>query len=324
MVETPSRMATVTVILPVYNQGQTTERCLQSLLKQTNISFEIWVGDDGSTDNTREVVSNFPVKLFKFEHQGRPRILNKLLFLIKTDFAAIVEGDAVYQPNYLEACLRHFSSEEVGGVIARQLAVECDSLVSRAISVYREIRWSLVDRPKYIESTAWVFRREALQDVGGFDEDLTIADDAAMGISLIRHGWRIEFEPNTAWYHREPTSIKVLTKQQFRWGVGSYAFLKKYGREFTNPHVKMRWKTLLGFYCYLFLSMISYSFFRPGLFILAALGSSYLLFRTAYFTFNARKVTNDTVGALLFPIIDLLGKIAFSIGFFFGCLGASA
>ena len=314
----------VTVILPVYNQGRTVAKCLKSLLEQTHTGVEIWVADDGSTDNTREIGSNFPVKLFKFEHQGRPKTLNKLLPLVETDFVAVVEGDAIYQPNYLEACIRHFSSRKVGGAIARQLTVESDSLVSRAISTYREVRWSLVDRPKYVESTAWVFKKEALQDVEGFDEDLTIADDAAMGISLIRHGWRIEFVPETAWYHHEPTSLRDLMRQQFRWGIGSCAFLKKYGRELANPHVKMRWKTLLTFYGFLFLSVITLFFFRVGLSLLVFLALSYLLVRTAYFLLNARKVTKDTLGALFFPTISLLGKIAFSTGFVFGCLGASA
>ena len=312
----------VTVILPVYNQGRTVARCLQSLLEQTYDGVEIWVGDDGSTDNTRGVVSSFPVKLFKFKHQGRPRILNRLLPLAETEFVAIVEGDAVYEPNYLEACVRHFSSPQVGGVIGRQLAVECDSLVSRAISTYRKVRWNLVDRPKYLASTAWVFRREALQDVGGFDEDLSIADDAAAGISLMRYGWRIEFEKDTAWYHHEPTAIMTLIRQQFRWGVGSYAFLKKYGRELSNPHVKVRWKTLIGFYGFLSLILIA-SFFKTGLIVLASLVLFYMLVRTACFMLNARMVTGDTLGALLFPTIDLLGKMAFSIGFFFGSLGAS-
>ena len=310
----------VTVILSVYNQGQTVAKCLQSLLEQTYTNVEIWVADDGSTDNTREIVSNFPVRLFRFKHRGRTRTLNELLPMVETEPIAIVEGDAIYQSNYLEACIKHFASRQVGGVIARQLAVKCDSLVSRAISAYREVRWNLVDRPKYIESTAWVFRRKALEDVGGFDGDLTVADDAAMGITLIHHGWRIEFEPDTAWYHHEPTSLRALMRQRFRWGVGSYVFLKKYGGEFTNPHVKMRWKTLLGFYGFLFLAVIAFFFFRAGFFLLASLALSYLFVRTIYFMFNARKVTKDTLGALLFPAIDLLGKVAFSIGFFFGCL----
>ena len=313
----------VIVILPVFNQSRTVGECIRSLLRQTHRDFEIWVGDDGSSDNTREIVSTFPVKMCRFEHQGKAKTLNKLLSLVEADYIAVVEGDAIYEPNYLEVCIRHFSTKQVGGVIGRQLAVKSNRLVSRAISAYREVRWSLVDRPKYVESTAWVFRREALEDVGGFNEEISIADDAAMGISLVRHGWRIVFEPKTVWYHHEPNSLWTFMRQQFRWGIGSYTFMKKYGRTFANPHVRMRWKTLLSFYGFLFLSVIALFFYRAGLFALASIASLYLLFRTTQFTLNARKVTKDTTAALLFPTINLLGKVAFSIGFLFGCLGTS-
>ena len=313
----------VTVILPVYNQERTVEKCLNSLQEQTYTNMEIWVGDDGSTDNTKEIVSRYPVRLFQFEHKGRPKTLNSLLPLVKTGFVAVVEGDAIYQPNYLEACISHFSSREVGGVIARQLAVASDSIISRAISAYRDVRWKLVDRPRYTQSTAWVFRKETLDDLGGFDEDLAIADDVALGISLIRRGWKIEFVPETTWYHHEPTSLRTLMKQQFRWGVGSYVFLKKYGGELSNPHIKMRWKTLILFNGFVLLSVISLFFFRVGLILLLTSVLLYLFSKTILFYSKSREVTEDTVGAILFPTIDMLGKIAFSTGFLYGCLGFS-
>ncbi len=314
----------VTVILPVYNQERTVEECLNSLQEQTYANMEIWVGNDGSTDDTKEIVSKYPVKLFEFKHKGRPKTLNRLLHLVKTKFVAVVEGDAIYKPNYLEACISHFSSREVGGVIARQLAVASDSIVSRAISAYRDVRWKLVDSSRYIQSTAWVFRKKALDDVGGFDEDLTIADDVALGISLIRRGWKIEFVPETTWHHHEPTSLITLMRQQFRWGVGSYIFLKKYGGEISNPHVKMRWKTLILFNSFVLLFVISLFLFRTGLILLLTSVLLYLFFKTILFYSRSRKVTEDTAGAILFPSIDMLGKIAFSTGFLYGYLGISS
>ena len=52
-------MSSVSVIIPAYNQGHYLKACVQSVLNQTFKHFNIFIVDDGSTDNTREVANSF-------------------------------------------------------------------------------------------------------------------------------------------------------------------------------------------------------------------------------------------------------------------------
>ena len=63
-------MPKVSVVIPTYNYAHFVGEAIQSILDQSFRDFEIIVIDDGSTDNTAEVVSTFPVRYFYQENQG--------------------------------------------------------------------------------------------------------------------------------------------------------------------------------------------------------------------------------------------------------------
>lgn len=70
-------MPKVSVVIPTYNRENLLPETIESVLAQTYRDFEIIVIDDGSTDNTREVISAFPIRYFYQENQGAAAAQNK-------------------------------------------------------------------------------------------------------------------------------------------------------------------------------------------------------------------------------------------------------
>lgn len=89
----------VTVFTPAYNRGYTLDRLYSSLLKQTDKSFCWLIVDDGSTDETQELVSGWmrenkiEIEYYKQENQGKPSAHNKGVELTKTELFTCVDSD---------------------------------------------------------------------------------------------------------------------------------------------------------------------------------------------------------------------------------------
>lgn len=93
----------ITVIIPTYNRASTISKAIQSVLNQTYIHFEIIVVDDGSQDNTREVVADFPEVAYYYKtNGGQASARNHGLQYAKGDYIASLDSDDEWLPTYLE------------------------------------------------------------------------------------------------------------------------------------------------------------------------------------------------------------------------------
>lgn len=101
----------VSVIIPAYNRGDRIERSIQSVLSQTYINMEIIVIDDGSTDDTRDIISKIHderIKYFYQENAGACIARNRGIQLAKGEFIAFHDSDDVWYQNKLERQMRVF------------------------------------------------------------------------------------------------------------------------------------------------------------------------------------------------------------------------
>ena len=101
----------VSVVIPTYNRANDLERCLKSLENQTFKNFEVVVCDDGSTDDTEEVVRRFDsvltIQYIKDENFGGPaRPRNNGIKKAKGNVIAFLDSDDWWYPNKLEVSLK--------------------------------------------------------------------------------------------------------------------------------------------------------------------------------------------------------------------------
>lgn len=105
---------TFTVFTPTYNRAHLLPVLFKSLCQQTLRDFEWIIVDDGSHDNTRQVVDGFrqmalfPIRYFIQEHGGKHKAINLGVQLTKGTFFGIADSDDYYTDDALEKCLRYY------------------------------------------------------------------------------------------------------------------------------------------------------------------------------------------------------------------------
>ncbi len=104
-------MPKVSVIMPVYNTAQFLPQCIESILSQTFPDFELICVNDGSTDNSADVLAAYVnqdkrVKVITQQNQGLSIARNSGLSNAASDFIAFADSDDYYAPNFLELLVK--------------------------------------------------------------------------------------------------------------------------------------------------------------------------------------------------------------------------
>lgn len=117
----------ITIFTPTYNRAYSLPRLYNSIKKQTFQNFEWLIIDDGSTDNTKELVSNFmkenliSIRYFFQENGGKHRAINKAVTLAKGELFFIVDSDDWLPDNSLKIIENYYlqikNSECFAGVV---------------------------------------------------------------------------------------------------------------------------------------------------------------------------------------------------------------
>ena len=108
--------------MATYNWPKALKLCLESLGTQTDLDFEIIIADDGSTNETKQVIdlikANFPVAITHLwqEDQGfrKTRILNQAIAAARGDYLVFLDGDCIVQPDFIT---RHRELAQVGHLV---------------------------------------------------------------------------------------------------------------------------------------------------------------------------------------------------------------
>ncbi len=108
-------MVKVSVILTAFNEERFIENAIESVLNQTLNDFEIIVVNDGSTDNTLDIIENFDdsrLKLINHENMGPGASRNKALEKVVGEYVMYLDGDDWYHPQALEISYNEAKSRD--------------------------------------------------------------------------------------------------------------------------------------------------------------------------------------------------------------------
>lgn len=184
-------MPEVSVIIATYNRADLLPRAIQSVLDQTYQDFELIVVDDGSTDNTREVVESFEDGRIRYiwqENQERAVARNTGIAASNGQYITFLDSDDCYLPGKLSLQVPVLDAHPDKGMVVSGW-VEVDE----GGKILRESRPWLAASD--LSAEAWLFRqltrlganlihREWLCRVGGFNTDVVPVEDTYMWLQL--------------------------------------------------------------------------------------------------------------------------------------------
>ena len=210
-------MPRVSVIIPTFNCARFLGRAISSSLAQTYADYEIILVDDGSTDETRDVVAQFggKVRYFYQANQGPTRARNFALSKASGELIAYLDADDMWYPNKLEQQVAFLDEHKECGLVHSEITVidEWDRVIHRRSDWERKLSVpqgyctkDLLHR-NHIALVAVLERRECLEKTRRFDERVQGVSDYFQWILVAMEGWAVG-------YIDQPLAF-------FRWRSGS-------------------------------------------------------------------------------------------------------
>jgi glycosyltransferase involved in cell wall biosynthesis len=215
----------VSLVIPGKNCSRTIRPCLEAVVPLRGgpepLLAEIIFVDDGSTDDSAKIVAEFPVQLLKGPGGGPGAARNIGWRAARCPLVWFIDSDCVAEPDALPLLLGALSGDGVAGV-GGSYSNRCpESLL--ACLIHEEIaeRHRRMGREvDFLGGFNVVYRRAALEAVGGFDEKdfngpgSPGAEDAELTYRLHKAGYALRFEPLSRVGHYHPTRLMRYLRAQ--------------------------------------------------------------------------------------------------------------
>lgn len=187
-------MPYISVIIPVYNCSQYISRCLQSILKSSYSDFEIICIDDGSTDDSINILNNFVVldsriRIVHQDNQGVSAARNKGMSLASGKYIAFIDSDDWIHHQYLEILLNIAEKYQADIVVCKEKRVR-EVLPDEAVDIHccEEREFTVIEaiRDPIIKSYVWgrLYLRDKLKEIT-FIENLKLGEDMIFNLSAM-------------------------------------------------------------------------------------------------------------------------------------------
>jgi glycosyltransferase involved in cell wall biosynthesis len=188
-----TQVPAVSVVIATRNYGRYLAGAIRSVLDQTFSDLEVIVVDDGSTDDTAEVVRPFladsRVRYLRTDGLGQPRAKNLGVLHARGSLVAFLDGDDEWLPTKLERQFPLFANPVVGVVYSRRTLMDAAGreLPTPPTSLARGRIFDtlLVQNPVCFSSV--VVRKEVFEAVGLFDPTLPLAIDYDLWLRVAQH-----------------------------------------------------------------------------------------------------------------------------------------
>jgi GT2 family glycosyltransferase len=234
----------ISVVVCTHNGSRTIGQCCEEVTRLDYPDYEVIVVDDGSTDDTADVVNPYDVKLIQTRNHGLSSARNTGANAATGEIVAYIDDDAWPDSHWLRYLALAFGSGEYAGVGGPNIAPPSGSGTADAVANAPggPIHVLLTDDvAEHIPGCNMAFRKTALLAVGGFDASFRVAgDDVDLCWRIQAHGWTLGFTPAAVVWHHRRSSLKAYLRQQ--WGYGkAEAMLERKWPEKYNAIGHLSW-----------------------------------------------------------------------------------
>ncbi|WP_235445594.1 MULTISPECIES: poly-beta-1,6-N-acetyl-D-glucosamine synthase [Gulbenkiania] len=248
----------VSVLIPCFNEGENAEETISHALKLDYPDFEVIAINDGSRDNTGEVLDRLAARhprlrvVHLAQNQGKAMALQAGSLVARHDILLCIDGDALLDPYAAHWMVRHFvQAPDVAAVTGNPRIRNRSTLLGRVqvgefssiVGMIKRAQRSF-GRLFTVSGVITAFRRSAVHEVGYWSPDM-LTEDIDITWKLQRAGWDVRFEPKALVWILMPETLKGLWKQRLRWAMGGAQVLLKNLTILGRPSQNHLWPLML-------------------------------------------------------------------------------
>jgi GT2 family glycosyltransferase len=227
----------VSVVVCSCNGARTIGETCEALLDLDYPDYEVIVIDDGSQDATGAIASRFGFKVVSTENRGLSAARNTGLEAATGEIVAYVDDDAAPDPHWLRYLVHTFETTEFAAVGGPNIPPVDDpptaACVARAPGGPIHVLLSDTEA-EHIPGCNMAFRRDALMEIGGFDEGFTTAgDDVDVCWRIQDRSWKIAFNPAAMVWHRRRDTVRGYLRQQRGYGRAEALLERKWPQKYN-------------------------------------------------------------------------------------------
>ncbi|MBE8965317.1 glycosyltransferase [Nostocales cyanobacterium LEGE 12452] len=191
MIKSTLDVTIISVIIPAYNSEKTIKETIQSVLNQTSANFELIIINDGSQDSTLDIITQIKdprIKVFSYPNAGGNVSRNRGLNLAVGEFVSFLDADDLWTSDKLQSQLKALQ-ENATVTVAYSWTDYIDEngeivLSGTHVTANGDVYEKLLVTNFLENGSNPLIRREALIELGGFDEYLCAAQDWDMWLRL--------------------------------------------------------------------------------------------------------------------------------------------
>lgn len=238
----------LTVLMPAHNEGKHIGKAIDAVLGAGYRGrLDIIVIDDGSEDNTQDVIRPFVkkglIKSIRTNHAGKSNALNEVLKLANGELVVTIDGDTFVEKGALDELVAPFKDSSV--VVSTGTLKAANQ--KGVLTWFQRIEYCYYAFYKYlcdkIEGMIWAlgplsaFRRKLLIKVGGFNNKL-YAEDIDICLRMVSDGGKAVYAPKAMSSTVVPDKFKPFWKQRLRWAKADIQIAKKFSSFYFNKKYK--------------------------------------------------------------------------------------
>lgn len=236
----------ISVLIPCHNEEKSIRECVESCLNQTRVPDQILVVNDGSTDRSGEILSEFGNRIEVLtipvatgnksyaQERGLARITGDVFVasdgdtILESHFIELVEKTYLEQPDVVAVC-GYVKSLKYNWLTACR---EMEYVIGQN---FFKVAQSYIDAVFVIPGCAGAFKTDVFLSAIKFDHD-TLTEDLDFTYKFHELGMRIVYVREVIAYTQDPATLSSYINQMRRWYSGGWQNLRKHVRQLQKPN----------------------------------------------------------------------------------------
>ena len=206
----------ISILLPVFNCGLYVKSAIQSIINNSFENYEIIVINDGSTDNTLDIINQFNnprIKIYNKENSGLVETLNYGLKKCNYPIIMRMDGDDIIHHKKIETQLNYFSRNESILVGTQGFTIDLNENKTGKINLpltHDKIIKSLLKLSSGLIHPSIMFYKDALLKIGGYNQNFKHAEDYEMYLRLSKIGKISNIEDKLFYLRKHDTNVSSV------------------------------------------------------------------------------------------------------------------